>query len=333
MLRCTSSPRFRKRATTAKPTSALTRKGGFHIVEVAANSWFKPDQSEEIVDVCYSPWPFIWEESDFDIRYFSADIAATKTVMAAQDLGVGNEVAFAGLFVNHHGKKRNEPIVRFGHISAMLAEPVSTQHGEIEAYLIESRSVGGLSGSPVFIDPGLFRFTDDGQARRYRAAGEPGGYLLGVMHGHWDAPKEAAEVDAKEAPEVDYFGISKEYINMGIAAVTPIDKVLKLIDDSPLRAMIDAAREHPTGPQGSAVVLRLDADMKPIPGEIIVLPRDRRPSGVDDDTGQWADQSRARSDRPTEALGELARCRVEVAGALECGPGSPQRRVQVGEAG
>jgi hypothetical protein len=113
------------------------KQGGFHIVAVDANSWFRPNQSEEIVDVCYSPWPFIWEESDFDIRYFSADIAATKTVMAEQDLGVGNEVAFAGLFVNHHGKKRNEPIVRFGHISAMPAEPVSTQHGEIEAYLIE----------------------------------------------------------------------------------------------------------------------------------------------------------------------------------------------------
>jgi hypothetical protein len=104
------------------------------------------------------------------------------------------------------------------------------------------------------------------------------------MHGHWDAPKEAAEVDAKEAPEVDYFGISEEYINMGIAVMTPIGKVLKMIDDSPLREMIDAAREHPTGPHGGTVVLRLDADMKPIPGEIIVLPRDRRPSGVDDDT-------------------------------------------------
>jgi len=94
--------------------------------------------------------------------------------------------------------------------------------------VIESRSVGG---SPVFVDPGLFRVTDDGKARRWRDTGDPGGYLLGVMHGHWDAPKEAAEVDAEDA-EVDHFGISKEYINMGIAVVTPIDKLLKLIDES-----------------------------------------------------------------------------------------------------
>lgn len=261
------------------------KQGGFHIVEVAGNSWFKPqDQSQEIVDICFCPWPFMWEESDYDIRYFSADIAATKTVMAAQGLGVGNEVAFAGLFVNHHGEKRNEPIVRFGNISAMPAEPVSTQHGKIEAYLIESRSVGGLSGSPVFVDPGLFRISDDGNARRWRDTGDPGGYLLGVMHGHWDAPKEVAEVEASEALEVDYFGVSKEYINMGIAVVTPIDKVLKLIDDSPLRMMIDAARQNPTGPRGGVVFVRLDADRKPIPGGVTVVPRDEQQSGVDDDT-------------------------------------------------
>jgi hypothetical protein len=69
--------------------------------------------------------------------------------MEAEQIGIGNEVAFAGLFVNHHGKKRNEPIVRFGNICGIPSEPVSTKAGDIEAYLVESRSVGGLSGSPV----------------------------------------------------------------------------------------------------------------------------------------------------------------------------------------
>ena len=184
--------------------------------------------------------------------------------MAAQDLGVGNEVAFAGLFIKHHGKKQNEPILRFGNISAMPGEPVSTQYGgidvEIEAYLIESRSVGGLSGSPVFVDPGLFRITDDGQARRWRDTGDPGGYLLGVMHGHWDAPKEAAEVDAEDAAEVDHFGISKEYINMGIAVVTPIDKLLKLIDESEWRRLLDKASKHLTGQEEHATIVAINAD-------------------------------------------------------------------------
>jgi hypothetical protein len=236
-----------------------TKDGGFRIVEVGTNAWVKPDQSLEIVDACFCPWPFPWEESEFDIRFFGANQAATKEVMVAQDLGVGNEVAFAGLFVNHHGEKRNEPIVRFGSISAMPAEPVSTQHGEIEAYLIESRSVGGLSGSPVFVDPGLFRINDDGDARRWRDTGDPGGYLLGVMHGHWDAPKEAAELKANES-EIDYFGISKEYINMGIPVVTPIDKLLKLIDESEWRRLLHKASKHLTGQEEHTTIVAINAE-------------------------------------------------------------------------
>jgi hypothetical protein len=230
-----------------------TRDGGFRIVYVGA--WVKPDQSDEIVDVCFCPWPFPWAESDFDIRYFSMEQAATADVMAAQELGVGNEVAFAGLFVNHHGKKRNEPILRFGNIAAMPAEPVSTQHGDIHAYLIESRSVGGLSGSPVFVDVGLLRDAE-GTVRQ----GDPGVYLLGVVHGHWDAPKEAAEVDAQEAAEVDYFGISKEYINMGIAVVTPIDKLFKVIGESPWRQMMDRASKQLTGQEEGSVIVQVPLD-------------------------------------------------------------------------
>lgn len=263
------------------------KQGGFHIVEVDTGSWVKPDQTDEIVDVCFCAWPFHWDASDFDIRYFSADTAATKDVMTAQGLGVGNEVAFPGLFVNHHGQKRNEPIVRFGHVSAMPSEPVTTKHGEIEAYLIEARSVGGLSGSPVFLDPGRFRLSKNGDTREWRATGDPGGYLLGVMHGHWDAPKEAVEVDVEEAPEGDYFGMSKEYINMGIAVVTPIDKLLNLIDSSPLRVAIDAAKETPSGPEGGTMLVQLDADMKPIPGSATLLPREQgQPTEADSTKGE-----------------------------------------------
>jgi hypothetical protein len=253
-----------------------TKDGGFQMLAVNTDAWQKPDQSTEIVDVCFCAWPFPWEESDYDIRYFSAKQVATKDVMKDRRICVGNEVAFAGLFVNHHGQKRNEPIVRFGNISAIPAELVSIKYGDIEAYLIESRSVGGLSGSPVFVDPGQFRIADDGASREWRSTGEPGGYLLGVMHGHWEAPKEAAEIDAKEAEaaevdakeaeeadspeaaEEDYFGIAKEYINMGIAVVTPIDKVLKLIEESLWGQRLREAAKHLTGAEDAGVILVTD---------------------------------------------------------------------------
>lgn len=245
-----------------------TRDGEVFMLPVATGAWVKPDQTEEFVDVCFMPWQIPWE-GPFAFRYFSAKIAATAEVMTERRLGVGNEVAFAGLFVNHYGHKQNEPIVRFGTISAIPREPVSTRYGsadiEIEAYLVESRSVGGLSGSPVFIDPGLYRMSDDETCRHPRAADEPGGYLLGVMHGHWDAPRETAEADAAEAlgtdpssADGDYFGIKKEYINLGIALVTPIDKLIRLIRDSDWYAMIEQASVHVCEPLKSSVVLQVD---------------------------------------------------------------------------
>lgn len=42
--------------------------------------------------------------------------------------------------------------------------------GDIEVYLIEARSIGGVSGSPVFVRESFPR------------AGKH--YLLGLMHGH-----------------------------------------------------------------------------------------------------------------------------------------------------
>ncbi len=238
-----------------------TRDGKVFMLQAPAGAWVKPDQSDEFVDVCFMPWQIPWE-GPFAFRYFSAKIAATADVMADRQLGVGNEVAFAGLFVNHYGQKQNEPIVRFGTISAIPREPVSTRYGgidiEIDAYLIESRSVGGLSGSPVFIDPGLYRMSDDETYRQPRPTDEPGGYLLGVMHGHWDAPKEASEANAEEAAKGDYFGIKKEYINLGIALVTPIEKLLKLIEESEWYRMVQQAAEFLSEPLQGSVILQVD---------------------------------------------------------------------------
>jgi hypothetical protein len=86
------------------------------------------------------------------------------------------------------------------------------------------------------------------------------------MHGHWDAPKEAAEADAKEAADGgakqtadgDYFDLKKEYINTGIALVTPIDKLLKLIVESEWFEMVEKAARHLSAPLQGSVVLQVD---------------------------------------------------------------------------
>lgn len=209
-----------------------TKDGGFKVVEVTEDKWVKPDMSAgEIIDITFCQWEVLPSASDFDFRAIGAELAATKDVMAAEQIGVGNEIAFAGLFVNHHGQKRNEPIVRFGNICGMPAEPVSTRVGDIEAYLVESRSVGGLSGSPVFVDVGNYRVVDN--VRQYRYGDDKVLYLLGVVNAHFDVFVEQAAVDVSP---------SDEHVNKGIAVVTPIDKVLNVIQQSRIgRAMKQAA--------------------------------------------------------------------------------------------
>lgn len=208
-----------------------TKDGSYRFVEIDASLWHRPDQSEEIVDLAFFPWLHVMDP-DFDNRAIPIGFAATRDVMEAEQLGVGNEVAFAGLFVNHHGKLRNEPIVRFGNISAMPDEPVAFRSAEITAYLVESRSVGGLSGSPVWVDTGEWRNVNGVLQRR--GPGSTAGYLLGIMNGHWDARIDSTAMD--DSPPV-------EFVNMGVAVVTPVDKLISLITSVLGKYLDEAAKQ------------------------------------------------------------------------------------------
>lgn len=203
-----------------------TTRGGFDLVKMRADAWVIPDQSEEAIDVAAAVWRY--GRDVYDFKFTNKDHAATLEVIAESLIGPGDEVFFPGLFVNHRGGKRNVPIVRIGNIASMPHEPVATKNlSAIEAYLVEARSVGGLSGSPVFVQLGIVRPTsDDPGAELTFAFGRRSWYLLGVMHGHWDAPTEDLVVDD---------GVSREYVNMGIAVVTPVSKLLDLFEIRPLR--------------------------------------------------------------------------------------------------
>ena len=65
---------------------------------------------------------------------------------------LGDEVFIAGLFRWYHGVSRNIPIIRVGNVAAFVPSDVSAGAGvAIDEILIEARSIGGLSGSPVFL--------------------------------------------------------------------------------------------------------------------------------------------------------------------------------------
>jgi hypothetical protein len=156
---------------------------------------------------------------------------ATDNVISKQNIGIGDEVFITGLFHHRKGDRINIPIVRVGNIAAMPEEPIQTDFGATEstpgtmdAYLIEARSMGGLSGSPVYVHLGFVRNLQG--ATNILSKGVTF-YLLGLMHGHWDTK---AQID-----EVTEDSLQLKKVNMGIAIVVPAPKILEVINQPSMR--------------------------------------------------------------------------------------------------
>lgn len=120
-------------------------------VETNFEDWyFHPDDSEVDVAVYIDETP----SPEFDHVALSHSMFLSQAAASAwmlPEIGIGREVFLTGLFASHLGKDRNIPIVRVGNIAAMPEEKVETRFGLMDAYLIEARSLGGISGSPVFV--------------------------------------------------------------------------------------------------------------------------------------------------------------------------------------
>jgi hypothetical protein len=184
--------------------------------ETDISSWyFHPTNPRVDVAVLRGLLP---EDSDHLVYPLSGIV--TPAVIESEQLGHGSEVFLVGLFAHHSGQRRNIPIVRVGNIAALPEEPVETGIGSIDAYLIEARSIGGLSGSPVFVHLGVVG-VHEGQLKFAKSG--PVFYLLGVMHGHWDIG--LSDLDQAEA---DTQGMQN--VNMGIGIVVPMEQILEVID-------------------------------------------------------------------------------------------------------
>ena len=203
--------------------------GSAKSVATEANRWaFHPkDSVKEPIDVAVLPL-LRTELGNVDHLTYPLSAAATDEKIDQFQIGIGEDLFLVGLFTRRLGEKRNIPIVRIGNIAAMREELVETKYGKMDAYLIESRSLGGLSGSPVFVHLGTHRRVGAGVVH---AAAEVF-FLLGLMHGHWDIDNDKVDV------EPDTTGIAQ--LNMGIAMVVPVQKVIETIEQPVLKQLEDA---------------------------------------------------------------------------------------------
>ena len=145
-----------------------------------------------------------------DFKVVPLEMFLSDEIIQQKRIGLGDEVFITGLFAHASGSQRNQPIVRMGNIAMIPSEPIPTDLGSIEAYLIEARSIGGLSGSPAFV-------------RETAPVGLGTFYLLGLMHGHWDIPPEKKNDLLMQG---EFFG----RVNMGIAIVIPAKKILEVLN-------------------------------------------------------------------------------------------------------
>jgi hypothetical protein len=213
-----------------------TTDGKHEAVSMPVSQW----RQHPSADVAILPWAP--ERGRFQYRVYPIASAATEAVVAAKKIGAGDDVFITGLLVNHPGRPRNLPVMRMGSIAAIPQDPVTMTLGRLASSprltdlvtLVEVRSIGGLSGCPVFVHLPIWRDMAKGDLI-VGTGGEAGSggeeWLLGVMHGFFSVMDD------------DPDGVHVEVRNTGIAIVTRVDRVLDLINAPALMAIRQALRE------------------------------------------------------------------------------------------
>jgi hypothetical protein len=179
------------------------------------------------------------------------------------NIGVGSATFTMGLFQLLSGEKRNLTIVHTGNI-AMLprdekipvvdwTDPDGKRRLHVEGYLVESLSLRGLSGSPVFVHTEInvdlrnFLMRREVQAGIITASGkllpteEPVIHvhrdavkLLGLWQGAWEAPPDEV-LAAQTGDDVR--------VPVGIGVVVPLDKIIEVLEMPKLKDHRDESKK------------------------------------------------------------------------------------------
>lgn len=232
---------------------AVTNK---HVIEAGATCirFNTKDGKTDVAEFKESDWTLA-DDDDLAVIPLPAklgQISAMKSIGLEQfltakesqdfDVGPGDEVILIGRFVNQEGKERNIPTVRFGFVSQRASEPIEYDGRLQDSFLCEIKSIGGFSGSPVFLTPNW---------RLPREAKAPDeldkGFLLGVDWAHIQNWECATDVHGVELPNILY------PVNTGMMAVVPAWKLEALLKIPKLadrrREVEDAIIAHRSAPK------------------------------------------------------------------------------------
>jgi hypothetical protein len=114
-------------------------------MEIIEGSWEYPSAGD---DIAAGELPL---RSHFHYKPIDIGFLVTKDMARDLRIGLGDDLFMVGRFINHDGKERNIPVVRFGTIAMMPDEPIMDDGHPQESFLIEIRTIPGYSGSPVLV--------------------------------------------------------------------------------------------------------------------------------------------------------------------------------------
>jgi hypothetical protein len=100
-------------------------------------------------DIAACELPF--HRAHYHYQPILAEHLVTKETVRDLSIGLGDDLFMVGRFINHDGKERNIPVLRFGTIAMMPEEPIIIDEQPQDSFLVEIRTIPGFSGSPVFI--------------------------------------------------------------------------------------------------------------------------------------------------------------------------------------
>jgi len=132
-------------------------RGGTMDISLQKSEWlFHKDR--RFVDMCAvylsDPRHKYLSEGDVSVMNIAnLAVSSSNPGIPPVKMMLGDEVFITGAFWPRLGAKKNIPIVRTGNIAALCEEPIEFFSPKQAAYLVETRSLGGISGSPVWFDP------------------------------------------------------------------------------------------------------------------------------------------------------------------------------------
>ena len=207
------------------------RDGGFDLLATNAASWKHHPDGCDIAALAIEPNP-----SGHRVVCVPDDLLITRQAIQAHNIGPGDETFMVGRFVNHEGKQKNTPALRFGNLAMMPEEPIRDSNGILqESFLVECRSIPGYSGSPVFvyIPPGAPRPSSLGWlSPAFGSSMVKGPWLLGIDWCHLNNLEPIMERGGNTRAPGDYVVKS----NTGMAGVIPAWKITELLNIDEFRA-------------------------------------------------------------------------------------------------